>query len=232
VDPEIKKLLVLQEEDAKKIEAERQLAALPREVSAIEKKIADELALQTAENNKLKEKEALRTAMRTERIAAEAQIVKYKTQQMQVKKNEEYTALTHEIQRMVDQVSEREGAEIALLMEIDEVTKTVNELNKTSVERVAELKKQMQLLRDGEKKLQADIKSLTISVETLAKEIKPKYMRAYDNVKLRYKRPPFVVPVIDRKAQGLRVSGECESAIRKATDVVTDENSGRIVYLP
>lgn len=232
MDPEINKLLQLQEEDGKRIDTERQLAAFPKQLQGLENLIAEERKKQQDAQQRLKSMEAQRGLMRTERLAAEEQIIKYKTQQMQVKKNDEYTALTHEIERLSQKASEREEEEIALLLEIDELALTVRKEVAAAEQRIAETSERVTALKSHDSTLKNELKHLMNTIEAISKTIDPKYLRAYENVRQRYKRPPFVMPIIDRKVGGLRVSGEVETAARKAEGVVTDENSGRIVYYP
>lgn len=232
VDPQIAKLLTLQEHDTRRLDIERQLASIPAEIAALEKQIAQKRSKMEETRSVLKGKEMRRHEMRTERLANEDQIAKYKTQQLQVKKNDEYQALTHEIEELTQRCSAHEEEEIALLLEIDTVAEEVAEREKETQEAVAALEKKISALKAQEAEAKKAHEAEQATLANLAQDVSPKYLRAYENVKRRYKRPPFVIPIIDHKASGLRVSGEVESAARRKDDVATDEMSGRIVYLP
>ncbi len=94
----IEKLLVLQERDTRRLTLEQQLKSVPREVAAVEARIAAEkAAIETAkaEWHGLESKKKL---LEVEIKSAEEKIAKYRTQQVQVRKNDEYQALTHEIE--------------------------------------------------------------------------------------------------------------------------------------
>jgi predicted nucleic acid-binding Zn-ribbon protein len=95
--PVMEKLLVLQDRDAKRLSLEHQLAAIPREIEAVNHKIADEKAAIEAARLGMRELESKKKLLETDLAATEETIVKYKNQQMQVRKNDEYQALTHQI---------------------------------------------------------------------------------------------------------------------------------------
>lgn len=232
MDPEITKLLALQEEDAQRIEAERQLAGIPVEIASLEKKIAAEKEQLAAAQGEHRALELRRSDMRTQRLADEEQIAKYKNQQINVKKNEEYTALSHEIDQLTEKIGANEENEIALLMEIDEFAEKLKEIEAEVQKRIKLFEGEIENIRKREAISKANLANLQDKIATLSVSIARNYLSAYENVKRRYKRPPFVVPIIDHKAGGLRVSGEAVSAARKANNVITDENSGRIVYWP
>ena len=91
-------LLVLQERDSRRLTLEHQLESVPREIAAVEARIAAEkLAIETAkaEWHGLESKKKL---LETEILSAEGKVAKYRTQQLEVRKNDEYRALTHEIE--------------------------------------------------------------------------------------------------------------------------------------
>ena len=80
--------------------------------------------------------------------------------------------------------------------------------------------------------LKADTEKVNKDVTESARDVDPKYLKTYENVKRRFKKPPFVIPIIDQKVQGLRVSNDVEGSARKGEDIVVDDNTGRIVYCP
>src|SRR6185436_16957011 len=119
----IEKLLTLQERDTKRLGLEQQLKSVPREVAAVEARIAAEKsAIETAkaEWHGLESKKKL---LDIEIKSAEEKVAKYKTQQMQVRKNDEYQALTHEIATTQEGIGTLEEQEIGVMLTIDEAKK-------------------------------------------------------------------------------------------------------------
>src|SRR3954470_19412414 len=116
-------LLTLQERDSKRLAIEQQLATMPREVAAVEARIAAEkTAIETAkaEWHGLESKKKL---LEVEIKSAEEKVAKYRTQQVQVRKNDEYQALTHEIDTTTAGIATLEEQEIGVMLTIDEAKK-------------------------------------------------------------------------------------------------------------
>ena len=93
-DPQIEKLLIVQDRDVALQKIEQELARIPQERSALEAHITTEQANIEAASQALKEKEVQRNEVDTEVKAKESAIARFLTQQLEVKKNDEYRALT------------------------------------------------------------------------------------------------------------------------------------------
>ena len=96
--PVLEKLLILQDRDAKRLALETQIKAVPRDIAAVEQKIAAEKAAIEAARDELKGLETKKKLIETEIGSAEDKLSRYRTQQSQVRKNDEYQALGHEIE--------------------------------------------------------------------------------------------------------------------------------------
>ena len=232
MDAHIQKLLKLQEHDTLRLQNEQRLQYIPREIEKLRKKIAIESEQMELSKTELKNMEIRRNDMRGERKGFEAQIVKYKNQQIDVKKNEEYRALTQQIESLLEKIGDFEEKEIALLLEIDEVAEADKAKAAESAQRIELLNKDITQQEAHIEALKADTEKVNKDVAESAKEVDPKYLKTYENVKRRFKKPPFVIPIIDQKVQGLRVSNDVEGSARKGEDIVVDDNTGRIVYCP
>ncbi len=118
--PEIEQLLVLQDRD-QKIKAFRdELTRSPLE----KQRIADELARATAEHEKaratLQELEIRKKKLELDSQAKRDSIAKFKNQQFQTRKNEEFQALSHEIGRYEKDIVALEDTEIEIMEGIEQ----------------------------------------------------------------------------------------------------------------
>lgn len=231
VDPQIEKLLALQEHDTHKLQIEQQLQSIPRERDKLKKRIEEEQASFAEKKKEHQQLEIKRSEMRTERRSVEDKVVKYKTQQMQVKKNDEYQALNHEIESLTAKAAEIEEQELELLFKIDEAAEILKGLEKESAERVALFQKELETLSEKEATLKASVDEVSAAVENARTQVDAKYLAAYDSVKSRYKKPPFVVPIVDGKINGLKVSNDVYGKARKGEEPVHCDNTGRIAYV-
>ena len=119
----IEKLLVLQERDSRRLGLEQQLKSVPREVAAVEARIATEKAAIETAKAEWYGLESKKKLLEVEIKSAEEKVAKYRTQQVQVRKNDEYQALTHEIETATAGIGTLEEQEIGVMLVIDEAKK-------------------------------------------------------------------------------------------------------------
>jgi len=228
----LQKLLILQDRDSRCDLIQRQLEAIPLEISAEEASIRNLHAQLEASLKELKELEVRRMDLEGEVEQAEAAILKYKTQQMMVKKNEEYSALEHEIHVMKEKISGLEDAELLVLEEID-LKKAALETTRESVASQQQtLEAHIDRLRQNYDSFASELEDARSAVEACASDIEGGMLQQYRYVKSQVKRPPIVVPLEEGRCQGchLKVSGEVESDARRGDQLVRCDSCGRILY--
>src|SRR5262245_23676110 len=96
--PVIEKLLVLQDRDRKIMTLQDELARIGPERQALQAKLAARQSDLEAAKHQVKHLESERKKLELEVDAKKQLIEKYSLQQFQTKKNEEYRALSHEIE--------------------------------------------------------------------------------------------------------------------------------------
>src|SRR5476651_764503 len=84
-----------------------------------ERDIGEEKGAIDAARTGLRELESKKKLLETEIGSAEQTLAKYRTQQLSLKKNEEYQAMGHEIETVQGQISEMEGRELEIMFSID-----------------------------------------------------------------------------------------------------------------
>jgi len=231
-DPQIEKLLIVQDRDVALQKIEQELARIPHERSALESHISTEAANIEAASHALKEKEVERHELDTEVKTKEAAVSRFRIQQLEVKKNDEYRALTHQIDQSVQEISDLEEREIELMLKIDE-TREAFEIEKAKIEeRIVEQKKLIVLLSKRESNLKASVDEAMAAVEAARIEADENYLGHYDRVKTLSKRPPYVALIEAHKcgACHLRVSNEVASGALVSGEPHFCDQCARIVY--
>jgi hypothetical protein len=113
-------LLKLQEADVVRSQLETQLKQAPVELAALAKTAAEEKVVFEARRKALQDLEVQRKDMDNRLKLAEAQVQKFKIQQVEVRKNDEYQALSHQIETAEAAVGAIETEELEQMMKIDE----------------------------------------------------------------------------------------------------------------
>jgi predicted nucleic acid-binding Zn-ribbon protein len=231
-DPQIEKLLIVQDRDTTLQKIEQELARIPKDLLTIEARITAEEANIEAASQSLKEKEVQRHELDTEVKSKEAGIAKFRTQQLEVKKNDEYRALTHQIEQGESEISVLEEREIELMLEIDSEREAFHSEKATIDARIADQRRQIVQLGKLEQNLNASIDEAKAAVETARTEVDETWLEHYDRVKKLAKRAPYVVRIEAHKCGGchLRVSNEvAREAINRGEPTFCDQCS-RMVY--
>jgi predicted nucleic acid-binding Zn-ribbon protein len=229
----IELLLVLQDRDMRKRGVEAQQKAVPREIAAIEQRIGSERAAIDAAKGQMRELESKRKLLETEIGSAETQLGKYRTQQLAVKKNDEYQALGHEIEGVQKQIDELEIKELETMYSIDEAKRLFAAAEGTLRQNIAGHEERIRTYRERETSLAEEMGSAQAEAAAARQPLPPAALEAYDRAATRGM--PAVVAIRGGKCGGchLKVSSEVESAARgKSSDseFALCDQCGRMVY--
>jgi predicted nucleic acid-binding Zn-ribbon protein len=231
----IQTLLILQDRDQKRLAVESQLKSVPGDIARVEQKIAAEKAAIEAAKAELRELEGKKKAIEIDIGSAEERLGRYRTQQLSVRKNDEYQALGHEIATTQGQISELEGKELEIMYSIDEAKKKFAAAEAELKANISGHETRIKTLRERESSLSAELKTAQAEVAAARAPVGELRLRVYDRIAAR--NMPVVVAVHAGKCGGchLKVSSEVESAARgKGVDPLaqlpTCDQCGRIVY--
>ena len=117
--PVIKDLLILQDRDQKIRDLRKELERIPHEEEAAKAKLSGDIAAVAAIHSKLQENEVAIKNIELDINTRKDSIAKLKVQQFQTKKNNEFQAMTTEIERYGREITEFEDKELDL-MEVSE----------------------------------------------------------------------------------------------------------------
>ena len=152
---DLSKLLALQESDSKRLALEQQLQAAPREIAAVEARIAAEKAAIEAAKAEWHALESKKKLLEVEIKSAEDKAGKYRTQQLEVRKNDEYKALTHEIENTEAIIGGFEEEELKVMYLIDEAKKRFAAAEAELKQNISGHEGKIRVLRERERRLLA-----------------------------------------------------------------------------
>ena len=227
----IEKLLVLQDRDRKISRVSQELAHIGPEREGLKQKAAATQSSLEAAKLRVKQIESERKQRDLEIAAKKAQIDKYLNQQLLTRKNEEYKALTHEIEMAKEVIFKIEDAEIVLMEQAEAAQK---EVVRTTAEAAAAKKlvdDQIGQLNQREENLKKEFAELTSSRAQLASAVD-------DSTRTRYERlfkskGENVVVSVEHSACGgchMKLPTQVVTNCRAQGELVTCPNCGRILY--
>jgi len=233
LSPVVEKLLILQDRDLKRLALEAQLKASPVEIARVEGTIAAEKGAIDGARAEVHGLESQKKILETEIGSAETKLGTYRTQQLSVRKNDEYQALGHQIATTQEQIGELEGKELQLMYGIDEAKKKFAAAEKMLKENISGYEHRIRTLREREISLAVELKAAQAESEAARGPVPVPALRVYDRRLARGM--PAVAPVRAGKCGGchLKISSEVESLSRgkgAESELAVCDQCGRIVY--
>jgi uncharacterized protein len=227
----IEKLLILQDRDKKLRRVRAELAHIDPERRALQAKAA--AAQSGLENAKLKvrELESRRKDLELEVDAKKQLIDRYANQQLQTRKNEEYRALTHEIDGCKQAILKIEDQELDLMEQIESAQKEVARSTQASADARKLLDEQILKLGDREGNLKKELAELEVNREELAAAVEDSARARYERLS-RSKGENVVVGVQNGVCGGchMRLPAQILVSCQAQAELVSCTNCGRILY--
>lgn len=225
----LQQLANLQYIDSRIDEIKQLRGDLPEEILDIETDIARGEAklgkLQKEQTDLTVELDSLKLEIKS----SEERVSKYEDQQLTVRNNREYDALTKEIEAQKQVVENATARIIEVEKRIEEVGPEV-EVAQTELDQTKALFEQKQnSLEKVMKSTQDEEDVLTMKREEAQKLIDERYMRNYNRLRNGLNNGIAVVAMDRGAALGMALPPQTQVEIRRMNKIIFDENSGRIV---
>ena len=221
----------LQALDSKIDEIKKIRGALPEEVQDLEDEIAGYRTRIGKQNEEQKTLEESITANKTAIKDAEKLIKKYEEQQMNVRNNREYDAITKEmeLQQLEIQILEKRIKESH--EKIDAKKEEMGETNEMLSEREKDFKSKKEELENIVKESEADEQKMEKDRAKAAKNVDDRLLKSYDKVRKNMRNGLAVVPVRRGACGGCFnvVPPQKQAEIREKKKIIVCEHCGRIL---
>ena len=227
----IEKLLVLQDRDRKILRVTQELAHIGPERESLKAKAASTQSSLEAAKLRTRQIESERKQRDLEIEAKKAQIERYLNQQLQTRKNEEYKALTHEIEMAKEVIFKIEDAQIVLMEQAEVAQKEVIRATAEAAAAKKLVDDQIGQLNAREENLKKDFAELTSSRAALAGAVDDSTRNRYERI-FKSKGENVVVGVEHSACGGchMKLPTQIVTNCRGAGELVTCPNCGRILY--
>ena len=232
-DPDFQQLLLLHSRDRRLKTLKNDLEKHPSELEYMDKKIFEEKESIRLAMEDWKTLESKNNSLEKDILSHRDQIARQRNRQLEVKKNEEYQALEHEITNLESKIDELESEQIETLDKIDDARETAEVAEKKIAQRVIELEKEREERVAFGKQAEIDVQSLETQIVETREEVEPDFLSVYDRVSKIVSRPPYMAPLEDQKCSGchLRVSNDVVSSVLVEKKLTQCDQCGRIVYI-
>jgi uncharacterized protein len=227
--PDVENLFQLQEADREILRLKEEIAALPRRVAAIEQRLAGTKAVLDNAKTAVKSDEAARRKYETAIQDLQQKISKYRDQSLEVKTNEQYKALLHEIQFAEHDIRANEDKILELMVNAETREKDVKAAEAELKEEMAEIEKEKAEARERTAEDEKQLGEWSAKREKARTVVNPDLLRHYDRVSKF--RGTGLAEVRDQKCMGCQVMlrPQTYNEVRSGQMVVCD-SCQRILY--
>jgi uncharacterized protein len=228
--PELQNLLELQKTDREILRLNEEIAALPKRVAAIEQKLAGTKAVLEKAKAAVKADDAARRKYESAIQDLQQRVSKYRDQSLDVKTNEQYRALQHEIDFSQQEIRATEDKILELMVNAETREKQVKAAEADLKAETAEIEKEKEEARQRTAENQKQLTEWTAKRDQLRSGIPAELLRHYDRVvKLR---KTGLSEVRDHKCMACQVMlrPQTYNEVRSGEQVVICDSCQRILY--
>jgi len=228
--PDIEKLLELQIADKEIRRLRDEVAALPKRVAVIEQKLAGTKAHLEKVRTAAKADEANRKKFEANIKDLQGKISKYRDQSLDVKTNDQYKALLHEIQFAEQEIRLNEDRILEVMVNVDAREKDVKAAEAELKAETAEIETEKEDARKVTAEDQTKLAEWNAKREALRHEISEDTLRQYDRV-AKF-RGSGLAEVREQKCMGCQVMlrPQTYNEVKNGEKIMVCESCQRIVY--
>ena len=227
----LEQLLILQDRQQKIRQIQNEVKTLPLQRKNLESQLAASVAGVEARKYKARQVEMDRKKLELDVGTRTETISRLKTQQYQTRKNDEFQAIGHEIQRYEDEIRKLEDAELELMEQADKLKNEIEAAEKQAAATKESISRQFLALDEKSRALEARQAELTKERAELADKIDEDLLTRFDRL-FTSKGDAAVVALEHEVCTGchMKVTTATAMRVKGGKEIVSCENCGRILY--
>jgi uncharacterized protein len=231
VHPDLEQLLVLQDRQQKIKQIQTEVETLPLQRKNLEQQLAASVAGVEALKQKARQVEMGRKKLELDVGTRTETISRLKTQQYQTRKNDEFQAIGHEIERYENEIRKIEDDELELMVEADKVKADLGVEEKKSASVKESVARQTADLEAKSQALQSRLEELTKERAEIAGKIDEDLLSRFEGL-FKSKGDAVVVALEHEVCTGchMKVTTQTAHRAKAGKEIVSCENCGRILY--
>jgi uncharacterized protein len=231
VQAELEQLLVLQDRDQKIKQVQAELKTIPQQRKTLEAQLASSAAGLEALKQKARQVEVERKKLELDVGTRTDTISRLKTQQYETRKNDEFQAMGHEIERYAKEIQKIEDEELELMVQADQLKEQVMVEKKRTGAANESVDRQMSDLESKAKLLETRLEELREERTDLAANVDEDLLNRFERL-FASKGDAAVVALEHEVCTGCHMKITTQTAVRvkAGKEIVSCEQCGRILY--
>ena len=228
---ELEQLLILQDRDQKIRQIRTEIETVPLRRSSLETQLAASRASVEGLKQRARQVEIDRKRLELDVGTRTETVSRLKTQQYQTRKNEEFRAIGHEIERYENEIRKIEDDELELMVLADKVKADLAEEEKKATAAQNSIARQTADLEEKSKALESQLQGLSKERSELAGKIDEDSLGRFERL-FKSKGDAAVVAIEHGVCTGchMKVTTATAAQVKAGKEIVSCENCGRILY--
>jgi predicted nucleic acid-binding Zn-ribbon protein len=231
VHSELEQLLILQDREQKIRQIRTEIETVPLRRESLEAQLAASRASVEVLKQRARQVEMDRKKLELDVGTRAETVARLKTQQYQTRKNDEFQAIGHEIERYENEIQKIEDEELELMVLADKVKADLAEEEKKAAAAKDSITRQTADLEDKSKALESQLQGLTTERSELAGKIDEDLLARFERL-FQSKGDAAIVAIEHGVCTGchMKVTTATASQVKVGKEIVNCENCGRILY--
>ena len=229
---ELEQLLIIQDRQQKIRQIQTEIKTLPQQRVNLEAQLAASVAGVEALKQKGRQVEVDRKNLELDVGTRSNSIAKLRTQQYETRKNDEFQAMGHEIERYENEIKKIEDQELELMMQADKVKAELVEEEKKAGATKESISRQLVDLDEKSKTLESRLQELTNERAELAAKIDEDLLDRFERL-FESKGDAAIVALEHNVCTGchMKVTTATIMHAKAGKEIVNCEQCGRILYV-
>src|SRR6266513_733103 len=231
VQAELEKLLILRDRDQKIRQIGLEIKTLPQQRKNLEAQLAATAASLESVKQRARQMEVDRKKLELDVGTRQSSITRLKTQQYETRKNDEFQAMGHEIERYAKEIQKIEDQELELMVQADQLKEQVTAEKKLTGAANESVGRQMSDLESKTKLLETRLEGLRKERTDLAAKVDDDLLNRFERL-FASKGDAAVVALEHEVCTGCHMKITTQTAVRvkAGKEIVSCEQCGRLLY--
>ena len=229
--PELEQLLVLQDRQQRIKQIETEIGTVPLQRKSLEAQLAASVAAVEVLKQKARHVEMDRKKLELDVGTRTETISRLKTQQYQTRKNDEFQAIGHEIERYENEIRKIEDEELELMVQADKIKVDLAAEEQTAAAVKESIARQTKDLETKSTTLQSRLEELAKERTEIAGKIDEDLLSRFERL-FKSKGDAVLVALEHEVCTGchMKVTAQTAHRVKAGREIVSCENCGRILY--
>jgi predicted nucleic acid-binding Zn-ribbon protein len=227
----IEKLLVIQDRDRKIRQLTRESEDIPARKKLTDARLDEHRKAVQQGQEELKKNASAAKQIEIDIDSMKAKILKLREQQGQVKRNEEYRAIEHEIAMLQDNIRKQEDGEIELMEQAETIRQRIAQLDAKLKQEEAIVKTDESALDQRLKNIQSELAQIKADRDGLVADVDPDWLSRYDRT-FKHTGDFAVVPIESGSCGGchMKLPPQVVQNVKRNQTMVCCSFCSRILY--